>query len=181
MIIISKDGLRSATFTTSVRNTLPPAQARTTIESNEIRSTGHVFMFLDHSVMQSKQNMCSQFWGIPTSWFKNFIRQMEHFSELPSELSEQNPDTCFAALLEGDLEAVEAHGAMEAAGSSEWSVTQPDESLSPSESRRPGSARRRRRAPIAQLPLLLSLASPSSLNTYDKRPQNDSSSLNFLQ
>lgn len=167
MIINSKEGLRSATFTRSVLNTRPPAPARTTIESNVMRSTGHVFMFLDHSVIQSKQNMCSQFWGVPTSWLRNFIKQIEHFSELPSELSEVKPDTAFD-LFEGYLETVtDRVGAPEVWGAFEWSVTQPDESLSPSESRRPGNARRRRTAPIAQLPLLLSL--PSSLSTYDIR------------
>lgn len=96
---------------------------------------------------------------------------MEHFSELPSELSELNPDTDLAALLESDLEVVaEVHGTVEVPGAFEWSVAHPDESLSPSESRRPGSARLRRMAPIAQLPLLLSL--PSSLSTYDIRTQS---------
>lgn len=58
---------------------------------NILRSTGQVLMFLLHSLMQSKQNMCSQMFGIPTFCFLNLRRQIGHFSpssELPSESEE---------------------------------------------------------------------------------------------
>lgn len=147
---ISTEGRRSCTLTGTVRSTRPPAHARTTIDVNVILSTGHVFTFFDHSVMQSRQKMCSQVWGVPTSWSLKRNKQMEHLSELPSELSDAKPELGLGASVAGLA--------------SEWSVAQPDESLSASESRSLG---RRLRRVTTELPEL-SLAS-ASLSTCKTR------------
>lgn len=92
--------------------------------------------------MQSKQKICSQFWGVPTSWVVNRMRQIEHLSELPSELSDAKPDV----VLLGTDAGLGAEGVLDAEvdleadlGASEWSVAHPEVSLSSSESLKGGS------------------------------------------
>lgn len=146
---MSTEDLLSTTLTGSVRSTRPPMHDLTTMDSKVIRSTGHVFTFFDHSVMQSRQNMCSQACGVPTCWSVNRSRQMEHLSELPSELSEAKPEAAAAA----------AGGAVRGDGS----LSEPEDSLSSSESLSWG--RRRRRVPAARTELPLLSAPSDSLTT----------------
>lgn len=98
--------------------------------------------FLDHSVMQSRQKTCSQVCGVPTGCVVKRSRQMEHLSELPSELSELQPAG--------------------SPGARPGPAALPDESLAPSSSLSGG--RRARRPATTALPLLL-LPSDDSLTT----------------
>lgn len=82
--------------TVAVSNTVPRL-SRTTILLNLSRSTGHVFIFLDHFMRHSKQNVWLQHEGEPVFWSLNLIRQIEHLSRSSSELSseELSPDVTF--------------------------------------------------------------------------------------
>lgn len=63
----------------------------TLIMVNVCRSTGQVLIFLLHSKMHSRQKQCSHDDGVAISCFLNGSKQIGHFSDCPSLLSDSNP------------------------------------------------------------------------------------------